>query len=88
VPAVVLFANRSLFPRHHRQREGTSGRRVGDLIGNVPLRRALIAAAIIETGAGALHFYLPIYAHGRGFSLRRSASSWARSRPRCSTCVC
>jgi len=68
LPAVVLFANRSLFPRHHRQREGTSGRRVGDLIGNVPLRRALIAAAIIETGLELFNFYLPIYAHGRGFS--------------------
>jgi len=68
LPAVVLLFNRSLFPRPHGQREDKSGHRIGDLIGNVPLRRALITAAIIETGLELFNFYLPIYAHGRGFS--------------------
>ena len=68
IPAVALLLNRSLFPRPHGERGDKSGHRVGDLIRNVPLRRALITAAIIETGLELFNFYLPIYAHGRGFS--------------------
>lgn len=68
VPAVVLFFNRSLFPSRHAERADKSQHRVADLLADVPLRRALITAAIIETGLELFNFYLPIYAHGRGFS--------------------
>ena len=68
VPAIVLFANRRLFPKPHGARGDKSGHRVVDLLADVPLRRALITAAIVETGLELFNFYLPIYGHGRGFS--------------------
>lgn len=37
-----------------------------DLVGNVPLRRMLITAALIETGGELYNFYMPIYGHSLG----------------------
>jgi MFS family permease len=68
LPAIVLFANRRLFPKRQGARGDKSEHRVIDLLANVPLRRALVTAAIVETGLELFNFYLPIYAHGRGFS--------------------
>ncbi len=45
-----------------------SGERTMDLIRNPPLRRALIATGIIETGGELYQFYMPIYGHSIGLS--------------------
>ena len=42
-----------------------------DLLRNVPLRRALIAAGIIETGGELYSFYMPIYGHSLGLPASR-----------------
>ena len=42
-----------------------------DLLRNVPLRRALITAGIIETGGELYNFYMPIYGHSIGLSASR-----------------
>lgn len=68
LPALALFLNRRLFPGTHGTRADKSEHRVADLLANVPLRRALVTAAIVETGLELFNFYLPIYAHGRGYS--------------------
>jgi MFS family permease len=44
------------------------GHRTIDLIRDVPLRRAFIAAGIIETGGELYNFYMPIYGHSIGLS--------------------
>lgn len=68
VPALVMILRPALFPATAGQREDRKGQRIGDLLRHVPLRRALVVAAIIETGLELFNFFLPIYAHGRGFS--------------------
>ena len=45
-----------------------SGQRTMDLVRNLPLRRAFIAAGIIETGGELYNFYMPIYGHSIGLS--------------------
>ena len=45
-----------------------AGHRVGDLVRNQPLRRALITAGIIETGLELYNLLLPIYGHRIGLS--------------------
>jgi MFS family permease len=69
-PTVFLL----LFARglpHTAQDAKRSGQRTMDLVRNVPLRRALIAAAIIETGGELYNFYMPIYGHSIGLSATR-----------------
>ena len=44
------------------------GFRTIDLLRNPPLRRAFIAAGIIETGGELYNFYMPIYGHSIGLS--------------------
>jgi MFS family permease len=39
-----------------------------DLLANAPLRRALIATGIVETGLELYYFYMPIYGHSLGIS--------------------
>jgi MFS family permease len=48
--------------------EKRRGHTTMDLVRNVPLRRALIAAGIIETGGELYSFYMPIYGHSIGLS--------------------
>ena len=48
-----------------------AGHRAADLLRNVPLRRALITAGIIETGGELYNFYMPIYGHSVGLSASR-----------------
>ncbi len=65
----VLFL---LFFAHRLPRVAEDGKRRGqrtmDLIRNPPLRRAFIAAGIIETGGELYNFYMPIYGHSIGLS--------------------
>jgi len=49
-------------------REEKAQHRVGDLLRNPPLRRALITAGIIETGLELYNLLLPIYGHRIGLS--------------------
>ncbi len=60
----LLFCSRSL-PRAAAEVERGEHRTM-DLVRNVPLRRALIAAGIIETGGELYNFYMPIYGHSVG----------------------
>ncbi len=48
--------------------EKRDGHTTMDLVRNVPLRRALIVAGIIETGGELYSFYMPIYGHSIGLS--------------------
>jgi MFS family permease len=43
-------------------------RRTADLVRNVPLRRLLVTAGIIETGLELFNFFLPIYSRSLGLS--------------------
>jgi MFS family permease len=43
-------------------------RRIADLFANAPLRRVLIATALLETGVEAFNFLMPIYGHSIGLS--------------------
>jgi MFS family permease len=49
-------------------KEEKASHRVGDLVRNPPLRRALITAGIIETGLELYNLLLPIYGHRIGLS--------------------
>jgi predicted MFS family arabinose efflux permease len=49
-------------------KEEKAKHRVGDLLRNPPLRRALITAGIIETGLELYNLLLPIYGHRIGLS--------------------
>jgi predicted MFS family arabinose efflux permease len=49
-------------------KEEKAKNRVGDLLRNPPLRRALITAGIIETGLELYNLLLPIYGHRIGLS--------------------
>ncbi len=62
---LLFFAHR--LPRVAEDaKRGTQ--RTMDLVRNVPLRRAYIAAGIIETGGELYNFYMPIYGHSIGLS--------------------
>jgi len=68
--AFLLFFRRGL-PQHVKPEPAKSEHRAIDLLRNVPLRRALIAAGIIETGGELYNFYMPIYGHSLGLSASR-----------------
>ena len=65
----LLFFSRAL-PRVAEDAK-RGGQRAMDLIRNVPLRRALLVAGIIETGGELYQFYMPIYGHSIGLSATR-----------------
>ncbi len=63
----VLLAIGARLPRPHHTQDGKrAGQRIGDLVHNAFLRRALITSAILETGQELFNFFLPIYAHSIG----------------------
>ncbi|HEX6006458.1 MAG TPA: MFS transporter [Burkholderiales bacterium] len=64
--ALVLFPR--LLPHLHVKEEARHGQRVMDLVRDPPLRRALIAAGLVETGLELFNFFLPIYGHYSGLS--------------------
>jgi MFS family permease len=68
LPILVLLFFARLLPRGQAQGKPKPEQRVMDLVKNLPLRRVLITAGIIETGLELFNFYLPIYAHSIGFS--------------------
>jgi MFS family permease len=68
VPIAVLMFLRRYLPRPKHHDEPRTGHRVIDLLGNVPLRRVLVTAGILETGNELVNFLLPIYGHSIGLS--------------------
>ena len=68
VPIVVLMFLKSCLPQPRPHGEPRTGQRVIDLLKNVPLRRVLLAAGILETGNELVNFLLPIYGHSIGLS--------------------
>lgn len=67
-PIIALLSFSRLLPRVKPGKEERHGQRLVDLIRNRPLRRALIAAGIIETGLELFNLFLPIYGHSIGLS--------------------
>lgn len=68
VPIVVLMFLKRYLPQSRHHEEPRTGHRVMDLLNNVPLRRVLITAGILETGNELVNFLLPIYGHSVGLS--------------------
>ena len=66
-PVLFLLLYARALPRTAGN-ENRGGQRTMDLLRNVPLRRAFIAAGIIETGGELYNFYMPIYGHSIGLS--------------------
>jgi MFS family permease len=66
----LLLLFRRTLPRGSRK-ETPPAHRPLDLLRNVPLRRALITAGIVETGGELYNFYMPIYGHSIGLSASR-----------------
>lgn len=67
LPVAVLLVYPALLPpvTHHPE---ARRRRMTDLMGDTPLRRALVTSGIIETGLELFNFYMPIYGHSIGLS--------------------
>lgn len=68
VPIIVLMFLKSYLPQPRPHDEPRTGQRVIDLLKNVPLRRVLLAAGILETGNELINFLLPIYGHSIGLT--------------------
>ncbi|MDB5901343.1 MAG: hypothetical protein JWM26_221, partial [Betaproteobacteria bacterium] len=72
VAALALFPQLVRAPRaQHKPQAAQADHRLADLVRDAPLRRALIAAGIIETGLELFNFFLPIYARSLGMSASR-----------------
>jgi MFS family permease len=68
VPIIVLMFLKSYLPQPRPHGEPRTGHRVMDLLKNVPLRRVLFTAGILETGNELVNFLLPIYGHSIGLT--------------------
>ncbi len=69
LPVLTMFVFPRMIPEgsRHRKKEKTPPN-VLDLIHIAPLRRTLLAGAIIFSGVDLLSFYVPIYGHSIGLS--------------------
>ena len=68
LPFLALLFFPKLLPRVHGKEEEREGQHIMDLVRDRPLRRALIAAGLVETGLELFNFFLPIYGHYSGLS--------------------
>jgi len=68
VAVIVLMVATSLRFRPLPPEKVSGPRRVADLLANAPLRRVLIATALLETGMEVFNFLMPIYGHSIGLS--------------------
>ncbi len=68
VPIVVLMFLGRYLPQPRPHDQPRTDHRVMDLLNNVPLRRVLITAGILETGNELVNFLIPIYGHSIGLS--------------------
>jgi MFS family permease len=68
IPILALLAIPALLPPPLRHGRRDARHRVTDLLGNPPLRRVLIATALLETGMELFNFLMPIYGHSIGLT--------------------
>lgn len=68
VAVIALMLVPSLHARSLPSGRPAGQRRLADLFANAPLRRVLIATALLETGVEAFSFLMPIYGHSIGLS--------------------
>jgi MFS family permease len=68
VPILALLTYSRLLPPMKSKHEKRHGQRLADLLRDRPLRRALLAAGIIETGLELFNLFLPIYGHSIGLT--------------------
>jgi MFS family permease len=71
LPAVTVLAlllYPAMLPRPKYRERRSARRGMSDLLGNVPLRRVLIATAFLETGMELFTFLMPIYGHSIGLT--------------------
>jgi len=66
LPAVALLAFPRIVPKAQPEKMRDTPSNVFELIRIAPLRRTLLAGAIIFSGVDLLSFYLPIYGHSIG----------------------
>ena len=66
--AIILVARRLGTEHAKKGAEEERGRNVKQLLHNKPLRRTLIAGAVVLTGTDLFQFYMPIYGHSVGLS--------------------
>ena len=65
---LLLFCLRSVIPNTRRQQERKESRSAKDLLALPALRKALLANGVVMAGLDLFGLYMPIYAHGLGFS--------------------
>jgi len=68
VAVIALVLVPSLRSRPLPSEKSHRERGVADLLANAPLRRVLIATALLETGVEVFNFLMPIYGHSIGLS--------------------
>lgn len=68
LPILLIAIYPRVLPRLHGRKEKREQQSAMDLVRIVPLRRALVTAGILETGAELANFLLPIYGHSIGLS--------------------
>lgn len=68
VPIAMLIVLPKLIPAARSTHQTKGPQRISDMLKDVPLRRVLITAGIIETGLELFNFFLPIYARSLGLS--------------------
>lgn len=68
LPFLALLVFPRLLPRFHVKEKRREDAHIMDLVRDPPLRRALIAAGLVETGLELFNFFLPIYGHYSGLS--------------------
>jgi MFS family permease len=67
-PILALLFAPSILPRMQSKHEERHGHHVMDLMRDLPLRRALVTAGLVETGLELFNFFMPIYGHFIGLS--------------------
>jgi len=68
VTVLVLLLYPAVLPRPKHQERRSARRSVADLLGNVRLRRVLVATALLEAGMELFTFLMPIYGHSIGLT--------------------
>ena len=68
IPLLFFIFGSRWLPRHPVQAKSEEKHRMADLLKEKPLRRALIASGIVETGMELFNFYVPIYGRQIGLT--------------------
>jgi MFS family permease len=68
LPMLALFTFPQIVPKAHGRKPKAGHSNVLELMRIAPLRRTLLAGAIVFSGTDLLSFYIPIYGHSIGLS--------------------